>query len=136
MKRVDLSNQLIRYYELNRKTIKWWKRIFFHLLDIVIVNSFIIYKKYLNANITQKQYRIEIIKTIIKKYNIKIGRINDKFNTFHYPVKQLKCGTCKNCSFTKDYTTVKASSSKYMCNVSKIYLCIDCFEIFHKKNFK
>ena len=74
-KGVDLSNQLISYYELNRKTIKWWKRIFFHLLDIAIVNSFIIYKKYLNANITQKQYRIEIIKTIIKKYNIKIGRI-------------------------------------------------------------
>ena len=31
MKGVDLSNQLISYYELNRKTIKWWKRIFFHL---------------------------------------------------------------------------------------------------------
>ena len=46
MKGVDLSNQLISYYELNRKTIKWWKRIFFHLLDIAIVNSFIIYKKY------------------------------------------------------------------------------------------
>ena len=73
MKGVDLSNQLISYYELNRKTIKWWKRIFFHLLDIAIVNSFIIYKKYLNANITQKQYRNEIIKTIIKKYNMKIG---------------------------------------------------------------
>ena len=107
---------------MNRKAIKWWKRIFFHLLDNAIVNSFIIYKKYLNANITQKQYKIEIIKTIIKKYNIKIGRIDNKFNTFHYPVKQLKCGTCKNCSFTEDYTTVKAPTSKYMCNVNKIYL--------------
>ena len=45
MKGVDLSNQLISYYELNRKTIKWWKRIFFHLLDIAIVNSSIIYIK-------------------------------------------------------------------------------------------
>ena len=122
MKGVDLSNQLISYQDLNRKTIKWWKRIFFHLLDIVIVNSFIIYKKYLNANFSQKQYKIEIIKTIIKKYNMKIGRIDNKFNIFHYLVKQLKCGTCKNCSFTKDYTTVKAPISKYMCNVCKIYL--------------
>ena len=53
---------------------------------------------------------------------MKIGRIDNKFNTFHYPVKQLKCGTCKNCSFTKDYTTVKASSSKYMCNVYLKYI--------------
>ena len=61
-----LINQLIIYYELNRKTIRWWKGIFFHLLDIAIVNSLIIYKKYLNANIAQKKYIIEIIKTIIK----------------------------------------------------------------------
>ena len=53
------------------------------LLEFAIVNLFIIYKKYLNANITQKQYRIEIIKTIIKKYNMKIGRIDNKFNTFY-----------------------------------------------------
>ena len=136
MKGVDLSNQLISYYESNRMTIKWWKRIFFHLLYIAIVNSFIIYKKYLNANITQKQYRIEIIKTIIKKYNMKIGRIDNKFNTFHFPVKKLKCGICKNGSFTKDYTTVKAPTSKYMCNICKIYLCINRFEIFHTRNFK
>ena len=135
MKGVDLSNQLISYYELNRKTIKQWKKIFFHLLDIAIVNSFIIYKKYLNVNITQKQYRIKIIKTIIKKYNMKIGRIDNKFNTFNYSVKQLKCGTCKNCSFTKDYTIVKSPTSKYMCNICKIYLCTDCFEIFHTRNF-
>ena len=135
MKGVDLSNQLISYDEFNRTSIKLWKRIFFHLLDIAIVNLFIKYKKYLNANITLKQYRIEIIKIIIKKYNMKIGRIDNKFNVFHYPVKQLKCGTCKNCSFTKDYTTVKAPTSKYMCNVCKIYLCIDCFEIFLTKKF-
>ena len=52
-------------------------------------NSFIIYKKYFNANITQKQNRFEIIKTIIKNYNMKVRRIDNKFSTFHYKVKQL-----------------------------------------------
>ena len=33
MNLVDLSNQLISYYELNRKTVKWWKKIFFNLID-------------------------------------------------------------------------------------------------------
>ena len=55
MKRGDLSNHLISYYKMNRATIKWYKTIFFHLLDIVIVNSLIIYKKYFNANITENQ---------------------------------------------------------------------------------
>ena len=44
-KGVDKSNQLISYYEINRKTYKWWKRIFYHLIDISNVNSFIIFKK-------------------------------------------------------------------------------------------
>ena len=34
----------------------------------------------------------------------------------HYPIKQLKAGTFKNFSFTKDYKNVKAPSSKYMYN--------------------
>ena len=46
MRGVDLSNQLISYYEIDRRTYKWWKRIFFHLVDLSIINSFIIYKKY------------------------------------------------------------------------------------------
>ena len=45
MKGVDKSNQLISYYEINRKTYKWWKRIFYQLIDVSIVNSFIIFKK-------------------------------------------------------------------------------------------
>ena len=73
MKGVDLSNQIISYYELNRKTIKWWKRIFFHLLDIAIVNSFIIYKKFVNSNITQKQFRLELVNTIQYLENINLN---------------------------------------------------------------
>ena len=67
MKGVVLSNQQISYYELNSKIYKWWKRIFFHLLDISIVNSYILYKKYNKSAITQKTFRLEIVKSIINK---------------------------------------------------------------------
>ena len=33
MSGVDKADQMVRYYSL-----KWWKRIFFHLLDTTIVN--------------------------------------------------------------------------------------------------
>ena len=69
--------------------------------NIESFNSFIIYIKYFNANITQKQYRFEIIKTMIKNYNMKVRRIDNKFSIFQNPVKELKFGICKNCSFTK-----------------------------------
>ncbi len=35
MKGVDISNQLIFYYELNFRTVRWWKRIFNEHIDVV-----------------------------------------------------------------------------------------------------
>lgn len=42
---VDKADMLKSTYELNRKSKKWWHRIFWHFLDVTIVNSFIIYKQ-------------------------------------------------------------------------------------------
>ena len=39
MPRVDKSDQLLRYYSMNRKAVKWWKKLFFHLLQLSLVNA-------------------------------------------------------------------------------------------------
>ena len=31
---VDRSDQMLSYYSFERKTIKWWKKLFFHLFDL------------------------------------------------------------------------------------------------------
>jgi len=43
MRRVDDSNKFISEYELDSRTLKWWKRIFFNLIDLAIVNSWMDY---------------------------------------------------------------------------------------------
>lgn len=49
---VDLTDQYLSYYSLtNRKMVKWWK-LFWRLVDICILNSFIIYRhNFLESNI-------------------------------------------------------------------------------------
>jgi hypothetical protein len=42
---VDRSDQMLSYYSLERKTIKWWKKLFFHLFDLAIVNAHILHTK-------------------------------------------------------------------------------------------
>ena len=39
MSGVDQSDQLLEYYCFNRKTVKWWRKVFFHLVNLAVVNS-------------------------------------------------------------------------------------------------
>jgi maltodextrin utilization protein YvdJ len=36
---------MLSYYSFSRKTIKWWKKLFFHLFDLAVVNAPILHSK-------------------------------------------------------------------------------------------
>jgi hypothetical protein len=40
---VDKSDQLLSYYGFSHRRVKWWKRAAFHLLDMAVVNAYILY---------------------------------------------------------------------------------------------
>ena len=46
MNGVDRSDQLIGTNNVMRKCLRWWKTMFFHLIDIAIVNGFILFQEH------------------------------------------------------------------------------------------
>jgi hypothetical protein len=42
MKGVDLCDQMVGYYLLNHRSKKWWRRIFFYLMEVSAYNVYII----------------------------------------------------------------------------------------------
>jgi uncharacterized membrane protein len=60
---VDLSDQVMQYYEVLRKSVKWWRKLFLLMLNVMIVNSFILCKKYSEdeKKKTHHEFRAEII---------------------------------------------------------------------------
>ena len=46
MNAVDLSNQILATHSVHRKSMRWWKAVFFDGIDTAVVNSFIIFKEY------------------------------------------------------------------------------------------
>ena len=46
MNAVDRSDQILATNNVLRKCMRWWKTLFFHLTDIAVVNSFILFKEH------------------------------------------------------------------------------------------
>ena len=64
---VDSNDQLLKYSSFSRQTVKWWKKVFFRLLNLSMVNAYIIYREWLKANNvkktkTQTAFRVAVIK--------------------------------------------------------------------------
>ena len=46
MNAVDRSDQILATHNVLRKCVRWWKTLFFHLIDMTIVNSFILFQEH------------------------------------------------------------------------------------------
>ena len=49
MNGVDIADQNSVYYAFQRKTRKWWRKVFFWLMEVTVVNSYIVYKESVSA---------------------------------------------------------------------------------------
>ena len=45
---VDLADQVMSYYSFLRRTVKWWRKLFVHLFNMIILNSCVLLCKYGN----------------------------------------------------------------------------------------
>ena len=41
---IDKLDHLMSYYSLLHKSVKWWRKVFFRVLEVTVVNAYIIYK--------------------------------------------------------------------------------------------
>ena len=72
MNAVDRSDQILSAFTTRRKCVRWWKTMFFHLVDIAVVNSFILFQAHRAthteikrpAGYSQCDFRDEIVREI------------------------------------------------------------------------
>jgi len=132
MKGVDISNQLISYYEIDVRMKKWWKRLFNHLIDIAVVNSYILYNKSGRGEVlSQKKFRESIVLSVIAKY--KVEQISKELACEHLIRRTNKQRTCKGCYEKKYHNAKNTPTTIYMCIACEIHLCPTCFYDYHQK---
>lgn len=63
---VDRGDQLLSYYGFPHRTVKWWRRAFFFLVDVAIVNSYIMYcEQSRGRRMSHELFRLELAKELI-----------------------------------------------------------------------
>ena len=69
----DIADQLVTYYGFQHCSKKWWKRVFFHLLDVTMVNAFVIYKSSRHHNVKYLVFMVDVVKGLLQKSGTDMG---------------------------------------------------------------
>ena len=69
---VDLSDQFISYYNVLHKTRKWYKTIFFHMVDVAVVNAWLLHKEMAGTNnqrvLNQREFRQQLAEALREEH--------------------------------------------------------------------
>ena len=71
---VDRSDQMISSLNLNRKIIKCYKKVMFHLFDLAELQSYLLYRMKSAKPIPYRVYRRELIKQMLPTCKIPLDR--------------------------------------------------------------
>lgn len=147
---VDRVDQHLAEYATPRKRgKKYYKKIFFHLLDLALWNSFVLYKKSGGTKL-HLDFRLALVNEILKKYHNevsspRIGRPSTTPNPLrlsgrHFPEYLPPSGKkinhtrqCAVCSRVRDHMGKKIRrESRFYCPDCDVALCVSpCFRVYH-----
>ena len=63
---VDISDRMSNSYSMSRRTFKWTTKIFFHFLDLTVVNSWILLSS-CGAKYTHRDFRLFLVRNLIEE---------------------------------------------------------------------
>ena len=144
MNGVDIHDQLKTSYEIDRKSrFQYYLRIFFDLMDSVVVNAHVIYKKKVNAKMSLLNFKIILVESLINRFSSRKRKITaeepqltvelpqplkEPDHIVQFTEKRQRCQYC----FTNGKKDVKCFTYCKSCNVS---LCVqkdrNCFKLYH-----
>ncbi|XP_069960072.1 piggyBac transposable element-derived protein 4 [Cherax quadricarinatus] len=146
---VNKCDVQIGFADCVRKSYKWYMKLFFHLVDISMLNAYNMYKMRTRNKPPYSEFCLSVIRQIIFKYQVTTPAIQNRLRTDHQMPSRLRPGdhfliqlpstkkksAQKRC-FVCAHTTKrpqKRRDTRFMCEECKTPLCITpCFKEFHK----
>lgn len=139
MKGVDRGDQLLSYYPFERKTLRWYKKIFIHALSMIVVNSQLLYNMHTTGKkMSLYDFRHSVIESLLPPKQV-APLITPPRNPIHKLVqieerdnkggrKRKECRVCYKADKKRKMTTFTCST----CPGNPGLCAINCFDQFHK----
>lgn len=71
MKGVDRAHQLLSYYPCERKTLRWYKKIFIHALSMIVVKSQLLYNMHtVDKKMSLYDFRYSLIQSLLPQKQV------------------------------------------------------------------
>ena len=78
MNGVDSFDQNLGYFSFHRKTMKWWKRLAFHLIHLAKVQAHTLHKIHSPKPLPQKEFTQELIRQLLKDVPMKPDKVDKR----------------------------------------------------------
>ncbi|XP_051530988.1 piggyBac transposable element-derived protein 4-like [Myxocyprinus asiaticus] len=145
---VDKADMMKGFFDCTRKTTKWYKKVFFHLLDTAVLNSHIIHRQLTGKVITSLQFRMNMMRGLLEEHSTprcpsKAGHPVLRLTARHFPSEVPQTASqgsrtrrhCKVC-LSSTRRTKQRRLSKFMCVPCNTPLCVaPCFEYHTLKHY-
>ncbi|XP_039504222.1 piggyBac transposable element-derived protein 4-like isoform X3 [Pimephales promelas] len=141
---VDLSDQLIQYYSVHHKTMRWYRTLFFHFLDIAATNSYLLHKEVCAEKQQQPMtHRAFLEELTAQLCSVTVAVAPTQQQSNHVPVpisdqtetsKKASYGRrqCVNCKQKRQ----AKQATPWKCKACDVALCVipdrNCFEAWHQ----
>ena len=153
MNGVDRSDQILAKYNLLRKCVRWWKTLFYHLIDIATVNGYILFKAIQKERqVIMKRrkrfslldFREELVRDLIEIEEFgnppvhSVTPVYGKYHSAHLPKFGSNRRNCRVCyTLEKKVEKVFSYCSAPQCNNVPLHCTAtrDCFSIWHSSDY-
>lgn len=126
---VDVTDQMARKYSVKSGSRRWPLQVFFNILDLAGINSWILYKETTGENISRKNFLFRLAEELAAEYNSskQILQEPDLPTTSSTTSTRKWCqiGYCNNNKTANIFSTCKKSVCG-KCTQNKLYICKKC----------
>ncbi|XP_046394787.1 piggyBac transposable element-derived protein 4-like [Ischnura elegans] len=136
---VDLSDQKVGVYDFDRRSNKWWKKVFYKVLMLAVVNSWILYMDTTKKDVRLLQFIVPLAEKMMamgkEQSKVKRKRCRGRPSKIaklmlnvgdHLPVEGNTRRRCMRCAQNK-----VEKRTKTLCTMCQVPLCRQCFTSYH-----